>query len=192
MRTFWVAVVSAAVLASTVQPATAAGAATGTDVGDHRVRIDFDPGTAPCLFENAQPLGEEYASLGVHFSGPSATEGGAILNQCGRFGVRARSGQEFLAFSAGTYALVPETITFDQPVTRVALYVANGSKHESTYKLVAMRDGAVIGRTVVVARSTSYTGLGIRGHRGIDSVVLTASTPDQSFVVDDLSFTPMG
>ena len=65
--------------------------------------------------------------------------GGAILNQCGSFGVDARSGQEFLAFSSSTYAVPPEHIQFDDLQRKITLYVANGfGDGTSTYKVKAL------------------------------------------------------
>src|ERR1044071_288968 len=67
--------------------------------------IDFDhdasgnPLPAFCLFRDTSSLTELYAPLGVHFSGPRTNSGGAILNQCGNFGVPAISGSNFLAFN---------------------------------------------------------------------------------------------
>lgn len=192
MRTVPTAVAAAAVLLTlTIQPATGTAGVPGTVVSADRTEISFDSGTAPCLFDDTQPLTDEYASVGVHFTGPYAGAGGAILNQCGGFGIRARSGKEFLAFNVDlTYGKTPETITFDRPATRVAAFVANGDVGLATYHLVGKLDGKVVARTVVTARTQAYTGIAVRAARGIDTVVFEATTSDGMFVLDDLSFRP--
>ena len=63
--------------------------------------INFDDVAAPDMFLNTTHLTDQYASLGVHFSGPSDIDGGAILNQSSNFGVNALSGVNFLAFNRG-------------------------------------------------------------------------------------------
>lgn len=213
---FRVVFASAAVLAATVQPSvgvehprphngvgvlmpnqrhltqvTHAGG--GVEMDGLRTTITFDTGTAPCVFQHTQALEDEYASVGVHFRGPAAMEGGAILNRCAHFGIGARSGREFLAFNGDTYAKVPETVTFDSPVRRVACYVADGDPGgEATYWLLAKRDGQLVAKTKVVVQSLAYTGLQVRAKQGIDTVVIKASTTDHtSFVLDDLSFVPL-
>src|SRR5215207_9068653 len=106
MRKCWLFVLACAAL---VSPATAAAQTT----------VDFDhnaagnPLAAPCGFDQTAPLTELYAMLGVRFSGPAQLQGGAILNECGNFGVPARSGTNFLAFNRALYGKDPETIRFD-------------------------------------------------------------------------------
>ena len=67
--------------------------------------ITFDElGTQPAGFFLVEPLRNEYA--GLRFSGPSALDGGAILDQDGNFGIEARSGRNFLAFNRGDSVLM--------------------------------------------------------------------------------------
>lgn len=189
------AVCAAAIAAAGAAPTVASGAVAATSAASEfrPVHIGFDRQPSHCSFSKTQRLTEEYASLGVHFQGPTSRQGGAILDQCARFGVRARSGSQFLAFNATTYAVTPETMTFDRAVTRVACYVANGEPDESTYELTARRDGEIVAATRVTVQSKGYTGIAVRARRGIDSVELSAFTPDDtSFVLDDLTFTPKG
>jgi hypothetical protein len=151
--------------------------------------ITFDPGTAPCTFEFAVPLGEEYADLGVHFSGPDDDTGGAILNQCGSFGVDAHSGEEFLAFSTLTFAIPPERIAFDDPQRTVSLYVANGfGDGTSTYKLKGRLDGEVVARKKITTAELGWLQIKVSAESGMDKITLTGTTPDGAFVVDDLKF----
>lgn len=194
MRTLALSLTSAALLLGVAQPALGSSQDLSRLVpaSTDNVHIRFNPGTAPCTFDSTSPLTDAYASLGVHFAGPADGEGGAILNQCGRFGIRARSGQEFLAFNSGTYAQSPETITFDNPVKRVSMFIANGTRGASTFKLIAMRGGEAVTRTTVVANTAFYTQISVRAKLGIDSVMLKGATPDGTWVVDDMGFTPMG
>src|SRR5215211_5325265 len=86
--------------------------------------INFDDATtAPCSFISTGPLTTRYtASMGVTFSGPAPGKGGAILDQCGGFGVTGHSPPKFLAFNVGLtgagqdYPDPPETITFANPI----------------------------------------------------------------------------
>src|SRR5690349_7611160 len=63
--------------------------------------INFDDATtAPCFFFETSPLTTRYtASLGVTFAGPAPGKGGAILDECGSFGVTGYSPKKFLAFN---------------------------------------------------------------------------------------------
>src|SRR5262245_36229451 len=97
--------------------------------------ITFDDAPAPCLAVDTSPLTEAYAGLGVHFQGPSVGQGGAIFNVCSGFGIGARSGENFLGFAIGTYALDPETITFDSEVSYVEIYA--GYRSSQTYNMFA-------------------------------------------------------
>ena len=87
--------------------------------------IDFDDVTAPCAFIETQALRDEYASLGVTFEGPGPLDGGAILDECGSFGVTGHSSPNFLAFNPGATLSTggipqgPETMHFDPSVNYV-------------------------------------------------------------------------
>ena len=60
--------------------------------------VDFEL-AGPCAFNQTVALSNQYAGLGVIFAGPSGNDGGAVLDQCGNFGINARSGTNFLAFN---------------------------------------------------------------------------------------------
>ncbi len=177
-----------------VQPASADNS---TDVGVRtsgvRVTVTFDVGTAPCAFNNTQALRDEFADVGVHFRGDTDTGGGAILNQCGAFGVDARSGREFLAFNKGTYAKLPQRIRFDDLQRRVSLFAANGNGNGRTtrFRLVGKRDGEIVSRAVVATTTRRYSELKVVSAQGLDAVVLRAQVPGGYFVVDDLEFAPL-
>src|SRR5215212_1716812 len=122
-------------------------------------RITFDtdatgaPLSAPCLFQDTVPLTDAYSSLGVHFSGPGELLGGAILNECGNFGLPARSGANFLGFNIQTYGQDPETIRFDAPQRTVTIFAGASEEHGAgsvTFTLVAYRGTTEVDRDVVV------------------------------------------
>ncbi len=153
-----------------------------------RSLITFDTGTAPCLFDETAPLRDEYADLGVRFRGATSSTGGAVLNECGSFGVRAHSGQEFLAFNALTYATDPQRISFSSLQRSVQMYVANGfGPGPSRYTLTGWRQGLVVARTSITTTVRGWVLIRVAQFRGMDRVTLTASVPDgDTFVVDDL------
>ncbi len=163
--------------------------ASAPDSTSVRSFITFDTGTSPCLFQQTAPLRDEYASLGVSFSGASSSTGGAIINECGNFGVGARSGQEFLAFNGSTYATTPEHLRFSGLQRSVEMYVANGSAAgESTYTLTGRRRGHVVARTSITTTVVGYVLIRVAHFRGMGRVTLSAKVPDDTFVVDDLRF----
>jgi hypothetical protein len=171
---------------SVKSPPTTGAAAEGTSA---RHTITFDTGTSPCTFDLTGPLREDYADQGVHFTGPSEDSGGAILNQCGSFGVDARSGEEFLAFATGTYAVPPERIRFEDLQRKITVFVANGfGDGTSTFRLAGRRDGEVVARKSVTTEELGWVRISVAASSGIDELTLTGTTPDGGFVVDDLKF----
>jgi hypothetical protein len=157
------------------------------------VVVDFEQfTTAPCTFNLTGPLLEELAPLGLHFSGPTAIDGGAVLDQCGNFAVNAHSGVKFLAFNAGTppwasggRPIDPETISFDQRATSVDIWVASGSG-QATFQLDAF-DGAVLVGSSNISIGQVWTLLSVSVAGGFTRVVLDASVG--VFLCDDLSIT---
>jgi hypothetical protein len=104
--------------------------------------ITFDElGVQPVGFNEASPLRDQYAELGVHFRGPTIMGGGAILDQDSSFGINPRSGRDFLAFSVyatlanGGVPAGPEKVTFDNPVSSVSIYAS--TRYNSTFTLRA-------------------------------------------------------
>jgi hypothetical protein len=89
------------------------------------VCIDFDESPQPCAFMNAQALRDEYEDLGVVFSGDGPDDGGAVLDECGGFGVTGHSSPNFLAFNCDTelsddgIPCPPEIIEFATPKSQV-------------------------------------------------------------------------
>jgi hypothetical protein len=94
----------------TISPVLATGA-----VPSATFDVNYDNVTAPCDFVNTAPLGK---LMGVKFKGKKHG-GGAILNQCGNFGIANFSAPNFLAFNChdtypttGGKASLPETMSF--------------------------------------------------------------------------------
>ena len=152
--------------------------------------IDFER-SSPCSFLDTQPLGSEYAPIGVVFYGPSAGSGGATINQCGFFGINARSGTDFLAFATdgsfigGGQAIPLEYIEFASPVANVALYVG-GTSYTPAYEIRAYDSvdgflGAAVGKPAV----NTWLQLTLN-YSNISRVTLSHTSV--SAVVDDLTW----
>jgi hypothetical protein len=167
--------------------------------GDIYINFDTDaygnPLTAPDFFFQTSPLTELYAPIGVHFSGSRAGYGGAILNQGGSFGVPALSGENFLAFNAMgdlSYAVAPETITFDTPMTSVSIFAAGGGGEYGPFTMQAFDVGGLpLDTDTVDSPPNGYGELSVSSPEGIHSVVLTIDVGFTSWVYDNLSATPV-
>jgi hypothetical protein len=91
---------------------------------------NFDNVDAPCDFNHTTPLlGLE--QFGIFFA--PLLNGGAILNECGAFGINALTPPNFLAFNNTTAYLsggiprTPELIVLGQNKTTVSLWLSGGS-----------------------------------------------------------------
>ena len=144
------------------------------------------PISAPAAFDNAGPLRDAYAAWGVHFSGPTSAQGGAVLNDS-TFALPARSGHNMLALSGIEPAEFggPETISFDSPVYLVSIY-ASGIGHPYTFTMQAFDAGG----TLLDSTSLLTAGFGrltVSSSTGIRRVVLSApSAGVNTYVYDDL------
>jgi Ca2+-binding RTX toxin-like protein len=173
--------VGCAVLAST---------ATAAQSPSQIIRIGFDkdatgaPVDAPCGFSDTKPLRGKYSALGVLFRGPSTGSGGAILNQCGGFGIDARSGSNFLAFNDSGYAKAPERIIFSVPQVAVSIYASAGPER-ATFTMRALRGTKTVAVDRVTTKRQQWGGLVTASSGGIDEIRLD-SRGDHSFVFDDL------
>jgi hypothetical protein len=134
-------------------------------------KADFDTVNAPCFFSQTTALRNELRKLGIKFKGNTTLNGGAILNECGNFGVTGQSSPNFLAFncnallSDGGTPKLPETIIFSSPYPQnVNLKIGSSSDAGDVVKLTA-KDS--LGNTVDTANVTLSSGL--------QSVTLSAS-----------------
>ncbi|MCU0633463.1 MAG: PEP-CTERM sorting domain-containing protein [Gemmatimonadaceae bacterium] len=142
--------------------------------------INFDNVTAPCNFSQTTALTNLYAGLGVTFGG---TGGGAILNQCGNFGINARSGVNFLAFNTTAYATGPQEIFLAGVANSFSIFV--GARFAGSFTARAF-DGAntQIGIQTVNAAAATWTALTLNV-AGTRRVQLSSDRAD--WVADDLA-----
>jgi hypothetical protein len=162
--------------------------------------INFDvdaqgnPIAAPPSFLLTTRLTDLYAPLGVHFSGPSGNDGGAILNQQSNFGENALSQSNFLAFNPlaklgdGGTPRGPETISFDTPVSAVTTFAAGPGKADAFTLRALNGQKALVAFDTETASALQYAQLSVSGP-GITSVTLTDAN-GAPWVADNLSFTP--
>lgn len=147
--------------------------------------ISFDDLSAPAMFSGTDPLTDEYASLGVIFSGPVNGYGGAVLALAGNFGVNPHSGSNFLAFNREGYAVDPETLTFTSLVNSVSIFAAGG-RAEDTFIMRAFDSSRNLLATDTVL-TQGWDLLSVFSATGIKYVDLIQQG-DNAFVYDDLSF----
>ncbi len=88
---------------------------------------------APTGFSAVLPLHNEYTGYGITFWGPTADDGGAILDEGSSFGVTGYSPPNFLAFNTGATLANggtpqgPEDIYFDPPVSYVEILAGSSA-----------------------------------------------------------------
>jgi len=161
--------------------------------------VTFDElGAHPSDFFLVNPLRDEYA--GLRFSGPSALDGGAILDQNSNFGISARSGRNFLAFNrlpAATMAnggrpLDPETIEFlSSPVSSVEIYCF-GTNSLNFVMEGFDSNGKLVTRSEIANNNTAWVRLAISSTTPISKVSLSETKGGSpAWIFDDLSFTPI-
>ena len=169
-------------------------------VNANAVTINFDdiPAQAVAPYNR---LGEEYASLGVHFygynpiSGTPNIDGGMIMGPSSGWALTGHSGTQFVGFNDNFYGYAgggliksPEWIYFDQLVLDVSMYVA-GEHDTGQFYLSAYDDsGSLLVTAMVSVQNWSLIGIG--SSTGIRMVQFSAIDPDGHYVFDDLSFTP--
>ncbi len=89
--------------------------------------LNFDDVSAPCLFLETVAL-RSYG--GLTFEGNAPLDGGAILNECGGFGVTGYSPPNFLAFNCGAsmsdggIPRLPQKMHFASEVNGFTLHIA--------------------------------------------------------------------
>lgn len=144
-------------------------------------------GTQPGLFFETGPLRNEYVGQGVSFSGRNGTDGGAILNQIGNFGINARSGEHFLAFNEsanmnnGGIPTGPQTITFAGGASAVSIYGAIARMTMTAFDA----NNTQLGSSTIGAGDT-WQQMSVSGN--ISYVVISAAGAS-FYVMDDLEWT---
>jgi subtilisin family serine protease len=152
--------------------------------------ITFDDLNAPCFFAQTVRLTDNYLAYGVTFAGPGGNDGGAIIDECGGFGVSGHSSPNFLAFNTvatlqdGGIPRGPETIYFNPTVSEVKAIV--GSQHTGTVTMNAY-EGATLVDSATVTLSTTMTPISVSG-QNIDKVVVSCTA--YAFVLDNLMYAP--
>ena len=157
--------------------------------------ISFEDVPASCFYFEVNPLRNRYAA--AKFRGPSADDGGAVLDGCSGFGVAPRTGSRFLAFNAtavdamanGGTPVGPERITLPIRQKKVTVWVSQGgSPGSATFRMVARRGTSIV-RTATASTTTSdWVELTVAHRRGIDSVTVSAPVePNGLWVLDDLT-----
>jgi hypothetical protein len=154
--------------------------------------IDFDDGTAPCNFDETVALTAGYSGLGVVFSGPGGLDGGAILNECGNFGVSGYSPPNFLAFntggmlSDGGIPRGPEMLAYSQVVDTVAINA--GHDLAGTITLQCYDSGGASVGLQSVSGASALQPLSVTAAGQIASCVLRFTGAVAVF--DDLTYNP--
>ena len=153
------------------------------------VCIDFDDVGAACVFSSSYPLRAEYAALGVTFAGPGPLDGGAILDECGNFGVTGYSSPNFLAFNCGTnmanggIPCTKETLTFSPEVMEVSMLIGHASGGTVTVTAFDVYHGEI--DTEIVQMSSAMQLVTVSGSC-ITSVEIDMT--GTVLVIDDLCF----
>ncbi|OQB39481.1 MAG: hypothetical protein BWY09_01068 [Candidatus Hydrogenedentes bacterium ADurb.Bin179] len=154
---------------------------------DCDIEINFDELSAPLTFLSTTRLTEQYAGLGLHFEGPAGTDGGAVLNETGGFGVNGHSSPNFLAFnvasalSDGGIPKGPETIRFDAPI--VFFEAAFGAEAGGQVTLTARNALGYTVNAVTVTVGPALQRLRVMG-LGITEVTFNCTAP--LWVMDDI------
>lgn len=160
----------------------------------HSAVINFDDVAALCFWgDTPDALRTEYAHLGIVFASPVGTyDGGAIMDECGAWGVTGYSPPNMLAFhrgavgtlSGGGSPVPPQFIYFDPPQEHVQ--INGGSSQSGDITLDCYSDAGPVGSDSISASTVMQT-LSVTA-TGIEACVVDASPSLTYFVLDDLSF----
>jgi hypothetical protein len=147
-----------------------------------KITINFDDLSAPTDFMDTVALRDEYASLGVHFSGKAGNDGGGILNENGDWGVTGFSAPNILVFDSaatgpngypdGGTPNTPEWIWFDWNAGYISAKFGSGN-------------GFSAGETVTLtAYDVDSNELAFKGIvLGPTMQTLSVSSPDINYVI---------
>ncbi len=159
------------------------------------VTIDFELG-GPAIFNDTNPLREEYAGLGVHFTGPTANGGGAVVNDSS-WGADAISGTDILGFSTigtllnGGTPAGPERVDFDFDIDSASVWYSGSFTDGSIGRLEAYDAlDNLIGTDTVTVNSGQWGLLDLSGIGAI-AYLKVSTDNDDTFMLDDLTFNPV-
>ena len=153
--------------------------------------INFDDITSSCLWSDGHDaLRDEYAHLGVTFDGPGLFDGGAVMDECGGWGVTGHSSPNFLAFHTtaalnnGGRPIPPETITFSEPQTHVQINAGSGPVTDNVTLTCYNSVPALVGSDTITLASAMQT-LSVQGSGIVNCEIDSVA---DYFVLDDLAF----
>ena len=137
--------------------------------------IDFDTLAPGCNWGS-----HEYpAYLDVTFSG-----GGAVLDECGNFGVSGHTSPNFLAFNPGAGFAGPETLTFAPAASLVEFHVGSSSVADLTATAYNAAGGVVDTQIVALTGAVQLVSL-----QGAGIVDVTVDAPAAAaWILDDLYY----
>jgi hypothetical protein len=155
----------------------------------------------PAVNANSPPLGEEYASMGVHFvaSDDGSVWTGMTGGDPGGWGLEGTNGTAFVGFNGASYAL---GVRFDTPVHDVTVDVARsaGSRAGDSFAMRGYRDGVMVEEQVVAFGDVNvwstvalaeevdevrWVGMGLRRHPfGLDDLRWSAKPATLEVAID--------
>jgi hypothetical protein len=150
--------------------------------------VTFDASPAPCAFRDTSALRGSYQGV---FFGARGSNGGAILNECGNFGVEAYSPPNYLAFNAGVeypsggMAALPQLLLFPATTGRVSLMISDGNDREGSIALVALGAGGVVGYSACQMAPWTWRACSVAAE-GTRALLLLGSA--RNLVVDDIAY----
>jgi hypothetical protein len=158
--------------------------------------VSFDDMT-PCFFSQTVPLEKfHFKHVGITFKGPNPLDGGAVLDECGSFGVTGQSSPDFLAFNCGStlanggQPVGPETMLFTPPVPNVSLWVGSGSDAGQVLQVVAKNAAGKTVQSIDVTLTSAMQNVFLSGTSNIKKVIIQVPQTSSAcvFVVDNIAF----
>ena len=145
---------------------------------DFDIHINFDELETGCYWGTEVYPRSIYQDLGIVFS-----DNGAVIDECGNFGVSGHSSPKFLGFNESSGYAAPQTITFLDPVSLVQMNV--GSTVTGQFTMTAYdAEGSELNSSSV-QNSSALVPLSVYSPASISSVVIEQSG-GAYYVMDDL------
>ena len=150
---------------------------------------------SPCFFVYTVPLSKTwYRSYGIQFKGPNATDGGAVLDECGGgWSISGFTGPNILGFNClatmanGGRPVGPETLLFTPTVDAVQFSIGSGDDAGSIVEVIAKNvDGGTVDSQTVVLSSAMQT-VFLMGSKKIKKVIIGAGQSNACiFAMDNI------
>jgi hypothetical protein len=139
-------------------------------------------GTKTCCFANEPPLTNQYAGLGVNFSG-----GWEVLNQSGAFGIGAMSGEHFAAYNTSVPGVTNTLeMLFDNNIAGISGYL--GSRQSDIWTVSAFSGTTPVLATIFINDANSYVPFSLTGLLGFNIDRITIQGSASSGVLENLTF----